>query len=211
MARVMKADASSADAYAVLDFAGQAEIWVSLEIAFGADYLDYVTASGGAPFVWAFQTAIDLNGVFVGAGPTAWYDVVGAGSGGTPTADVWQSGEFHYKSDGTNEWYIDGVLVYTDPGGPAATANRLKVGLGFYDADARAVVYLRSVTAGTTRGGTDLLADDGFASGTFFAWSSTTGDTSIVDDPLGAPSLPGVFDVAFDAATLEADPVWTSL
>lgn len=188
----LKADAAADDAWAGIDLGSDhGEVWMTLEIGFKPGYINYVedVSCGGGIACAAFDSTADvswltglLNGFYVGCSPLQWYDALGAGAGGTPAPTVWQHAEFHYKSDGTNELYIDGDLVYTDSSGGTGNVRHLRIGLQFEIVDPRAHVYFRGpLKIGTGRGGHNLANVGDVSDLSFF--DSTHGAVSQVDIP----------------------------
>lgn len=122
---------------------------------------------------------------------------------GTPVVpDVWHLVEFHYVDDGTGDVYVDGVLVSS----PGSLTGEHTLWFGqtvqnAYPGSPNSNVYVRDVKIGTTRGGTELFQDD-FSSGNFSAWTSTTGDVSIIDDPFVVPGTPTLDSAVFTAPSV---------
>jgi hypothetical protein len=192
---VMKADASSADAYAQFDFpSDEPEVWLTLSC-----FWDSV-----AQAVWALEEfsgdisrirchtdgggSTNANGASIGvdAGTVKWYqDRAGSHFGPVAVNDVTYLVELYYKQDtpdGTTEMYVDGTLIQSVlvDGSTFLDAYRIFVGQSNgAPNDPGTIVYVDDVKVGTTRGGSEIFTDD-FEDGTFDAWTSTTGDVSLV-------------------------------
>jgi hypothetical protein len=79
--------------------------------------------------------------------------------------------------------YVEGSLERDDnPGHSVANWEGFTVGIRFAAPDSRQVIYIRQVKVGTTRGGSEIFEDD-FSGGDLSAWSSTSGDVSVVEEP----------------------------
>lgn len=197
MSKVMKANAAVDLAYAEFDFADTPEVWLTFGLAFDDAALAYWIANSSSNCFGTICNAFgapDGNFKFTSGVPE--WTIVGSFTATSPTptpvADTWVLIELHYAADGTIELYINGTLALSAPSFHE-NVGMIRVGQDNGAAfDVAAISYARDVKAGTTRGGTDLFADD-FSSGDFSAWSSTFGDVSIVDDPFLPPSPPIVF------------------
>lgn len=111
-------------------------------------------------------------------------------SGGTPTGDAYHLIEHHYVAGGDIDVYIDGTLTLHIPSGGFVDVFGLRLGQDLYAEGADPdpgpdPIYFRHPRIGTTRGGSDVFADD-FSSGDLSAWDLTVGDVSVVDDPYPA-------------------------
>ncbi len=115
-----------------------------------------------------------------------WYVGNTQGSVPNPAAEEWLECEVHYSSvTDIVSYYINGTLVVSGEGVGATghTLGSLRIGdLSETSNDIGASVYFTNVTVGTTRGGTDVFQDD-FSSGTFAAWATSLGNSTIITDP----------------------------
>lgn len=208
----LHADAVAGAAYVEQTFTPVDEVFVETSLRFAV--------SGAAQFQQDFFDLLLVGGVSQVSGffwdwSSGWFLFFTGGSGNDPSpapvSDVYQTITYHWVKGGTVELHVDGALIWTDTNGDVDQAERIWLGQTF-NADVTGVpVDFAYVKVGTTLGGDDLFSDD-FESGDLSAWSSTTGDVTVVGDP-DAPvfALPSVFEVAFDDPTLEPEPTWTQL
>lgn len=196
MGKVLKADGQVATAWAAIDLGSdQADVWITHQVYFDDAAVTWFMGSSPNFLDWWDNTADFatytgfINGLFVDE-PPAWSESAGSAEGGTPTPNWWQGVEVHYQSDGTIDVYVGGVLVFSDVSTSGAL-RWIRAELDTFGATPApgAVVYIRDVKVGTTRGGSDLFADD-FSSGDLAAWTSASGDVSVVDDPFVPPPPP---------------------
>ena len=220
MGKVLKSDASADWAWVEKDLgSGESEVWVTYRLAFDAASLatwssNTVSSDFDELFEATHTTQQDAASI-INFGTLNWATFFG--SSGTPVADITHTVEHHLLNGGAgagvSQLYVDGVLVAGATGLTVASVRYVRMGLAPADPGnpIGGVNYIGGVMIGTTRGASDLFADD-FSSGDLTAWTSTFGDVSVVNDPF-APvfTLPGVFDVAFTDPTLEAFPTWTAL
>jgi len=232
MGKVLKADCTSGDAFVTETLASAyTEIWLTLDVMFDSAALtwfanhfsgDFADLQGGSPSFFLF--GLQVEG-WTGPTDVRWVEDFSWGgtamTSATPAAaaSTWQTLELHVLTTGTKvaEAYVGGTLIFTDTGlNSSATVQKIRVGQQFSDPDATAVAYIRDVKAGTTRGASDIFADD-FSSGDTSAWTSATGDVSVIDDPLAPPPPPppppvtGRVQIAFDDGPLVANPTWTRI
>lgn len=190
MAKVLKADASVADAY--VEFAltpAPDDVWLTFGFA-------TVTAA-----VAAFDDSM-ADGRFFLAQTDDWSDAVLTDPAGGPAtfatgfifggplivADTWVTVEFHLNvTTGDSDLYVDGVLVGSNAagGGFYGPTDVVRFGLRAVDSGWAPGVfaYFDNVKVGTTRGDDDLFGDD-FESGDLSAWTTESGSVSVIDDPL---------------------------
>src|ERR1051326_388914 len=193
MGKVMKADAAVDDAYVVFDFpTPEAECWLTFKLAFDAAALAFWSINGSGLFAEIRKfSGSPKTGVYLDPS-LAWNDIGESGGVGAVPAPVpatWQLCEMLASNSGVlAEFYIDGALVFSGVCS-SNTARHIQLGQIFAWLDPAAVPYFDEVKCGTTRGGSEIFADD-FESGTFAAWSSTYGDVSIIDDPFPPPPPP---------------------
>ncbi len=210
MGKVLKADASAADAYVELDVGagGLADIWVETRVFFTAPTLALWIANGPGYNLTNMLDDAGTSAVDSLFANTTWN--TGFVFAGSPVAGVWATVLQHHKVDGTPDFslYVDGVLLGTDSSG-SDNARFLQFGqIGVPVNDPDAVSYTDYVKIGTTPGGSEIFSDD-FEDGTLDAWTTTFGDVSVVDDP--SPSgLQGVVWAPTDD-TLTVNPTWVRL
>lgn len=182
-----------------------ADVWVTIRLYLDAASLAlWETIEGSANFIH-----LETNGdnVFVSTDPgwaTGW-----AAPAGAPVGGQWLTVELHHQSGTHSDLYVDGALV-TSATPPAGTTQTVDVGqYGTSGPTVPSLAYVDWVKVGTTRGGTDLFADD-FESGNLSAWTSSNGDVSVIDDPFTpVPAAPTLDTAAFDADTLSNELAWT--
>ncbi len=182
-AKVMKSDASSADAWAEIDLVTpQPDLWVTFLMRFSPAALTFWAANSTDFIVLQpVDHSTTADEIYISAGPS-WTETWG-GAGGTPVADTWQTVELHHVNGGAAVLYVDGVAVVsgTDDG-MSGDVRYVKAGQIFASNDPSAVVYINDFKVGTTRGASDLFSDD-FESGNLGSWTDTSGAVSVVDDP----------------------------
>lgn len=186
---VLFADATSADAYVTKDWGSdESETWLTFGIAFDSSALTFWNGDSGSGVLADMLDNIDgpkcmLNVAVIGADTWFFHGSPGSDtiSSPAPTAGVWQDCEMHFLASGTCEFYIAGSLVgsFSDGGN---TTRKVRMGQAGADPNAASLVYLRDVKVGTTRGGSELFADD-FSGGDLSNWDSTTGACTVVPDP----------------------------
>jgi hypothetical protein len=195
MGNVLKADASFADAWVEEDLvSGQPEVWVTFGVYLPATAVMLWTSSRNYVQLLDLAGTSDADNLWL-VDPSA-YDVVWYGydyppEGGNtpgPDSDAWHAFEFHYQNGGLSEFYIDGPAVWSVAAVLAENVTQIRLG-AFNASPPGAAVYYRDVKVGTTRGGSDLFSDD-FSSGNLSAWTSTSGDVSVVYDPFVPPVPP---------------------
>ena len=213
MSKVLKADASSALAYVTGPAVSANDVWISFGLYLSAAALALWTDPGSgdyASLVEAYATgsdSIDLCDPDFGA---YWIAAGGSGSTPPPVALTWLDCEAHFNSvDGFIEFYINGTQVWTGSGSGGSNVTSFNLGVcpagGAGAIGAGAIAYFRDVLVGSTRGASNLFSDD-FSSGNLSAWSSETGDVSVVSSR--APDLQSVAGVyiAFGDDTLTETP-----
>jgi len=106
-----------------------------------------------------------------------------------PSAETWHLIEIHVKpADPLYEVYIDGALLFSaDSTRDPADANSVMVGLWNDVITPTSFAYITDVKAGTTRGASDLFAED-FSGGTLVNFDGTYGTVSVVSSPSYAGS-----------------------
>lgn len=185
MSKVLRADGAVDNAYVQFDLPGdEAEVWVTFRVAFDAAALAFWVDNSSPDFldIYSAGLADQLAYVYLFGDPSAWSGPGGSGDTPAPTADVWQLCEMRFVDDGTQEFYVDGDLVFSGPAGTAVAARSFLLGMASGGADVASVLFVDDVKIGTTRGADDLFSDD-FESGDLSAWSSEYGDVSVVNDP----------------------------
>jgi len=188
----MKADASVADAYATFDLAAdESEVWLTLSCFWDAvaeAVWELEEFSGDFGLLLAHNDVggtAHANGASLGvqAATNKWYqDRSATHFGPAATNDVTYLVEIHYNRGDVTEVYIDGSGIDSVAVDGDAIRDVFQIQVGQANGapnDPGTIVYIDDVKLGTTRGGTDLFSDD-FEDGTFDAWTSTTGDVSLV-------------------------------
>lgn len=218
MSNVLKADATVAEAYVEFDFFGSphAEVWLTYKLAFDATSLAFWTANGSQPFAATRGTGAGHESAevaFANPGSFSWILSTADSVAASVAANTWVTCELHAKSDGTVGFYFGGSLVvsgvytnhttlkYVEFG--QTTTSDLVGSLG-------GVAYIDDVKVGTTRGASNIFADN-FETGNLSAWSSTTGTVSVVSDPFTAAPPPCRVEVAFGQDALTAAPTYTEI
>jgi len=102
----------------------------------------------------------------------------------SPAADTWHLIEIHVvPGDPLYEVYIDGALLFSvDSTRDPSDAQSITCGLWNDVITATSFAYIADVKAGTTRGASDLFAED-FSGGTLANFDGTTGVVSVVAAP----------------------------
>lgn len=180
---ILKADGSADVAYVEFDFPSPvADVWATARVMLSADGLAYWAGSGDGHYA----TLIDFGPVdFVQIqDPTVlgdvWNGTWGQGSVPAPDSDAWHTFELHSHDGTLSEFFIDGETVWSTVAGSISTPEAVRFGVTNNSGVAAGqVAYFDNVKVGTTRGASDLCADD-FSSGTLSAWTSTFGDVSVV-------------------------------
>jgi hypothetical protein len=191
--KILKADGASAEASANKVFdSDQSEVWLTYDLyysslsfvgwlgdEYGPAFSDLVRAdTHRMAYVWLMWDS-GSSGLFY----TLYLEGTSQNeSASGALADNWQTIEMHYSSGNQGHLYIDGSLLVTTGVGSSDLINSIKVGCIQGDLLVNDQVYIRNVKVGTTRGASDLFADD-FSSGDLSNWSSTSGSVSVVDDP----------------------------
>ncbi len=211
MGKVLKANAPTLDAWVRADFgSNQSEVWVTFGLAFTSAALAVWTSGTSGYLCDALRsTGVRISGCDI---DTGLWELLGSGVQSAvppPVAETFQTIEFHIVDDGTLDLYVDGAFVITDSAFSAASIRKVRIGLIDTFADPDNVAYFDNVLMGTTRGAGDLFADD-FEDGTLDAWTTTSGDVSVVDDPFPATAIEGIVWAPDDAA-LEVNPTWVRL
>ncbi len=190
----MKADASSADAYArlLIPFGGYDELWLTYDLAFSdaalAFWQDTVHYSGQlATFFDNTPTA--TQSMNMGAPPDVW-EIFGYTSGDSstpsPLTQRWHHIEFHVNQGGTAHLYVDGVTAISGAMGFGVQFYYLQIGswdnAAGFNVGADSIAYFANVKVGTTRGGAEVFSDD-FLTNDLSAWTTTSGSVSVVANP----------------------------
>lgn len=178
------------EAYLRKDFAEVSSFWVQSEIAFDAASLNTFLTNGGCGSADLITCRDDINDtleffVYLDSGH---YWFLRCGNEVTadlpvPVDSVWKLYELHYVQGGVCSFYIDGSLVATvsdSVGGPPAGIQ-----IGQFRAcndPLDDIVYYRNIKVGTTRGGTQIFADD-FSTSDFSLWDSVVNDCTLVSNP----------------------------
>ncbi len=194
----MKSDASIGDAYATADWGSpESELWVTFGLYLPAAALAYWAANGSPPrsglllkFDDGFNEFLQLSDFGSGL---RWTDFW-VQSTDPPTGDTCLTVEHHYTNGGPIQVYVDGVLVISTTDLNLSEFSSISLGqdlagAGGLNPDPDEVVYIQYAKVGTVRGGSNLFSDD-FSSGDFSAWSSTTGDVSVVSSLCGYTPIP---------------------
>lgn len=206
MGQVLKADGASADAYVEFNFAAANDLYVTFDLfltddelasviglSYGPDFLDLLDASG---FSYYEEIATNPDGADPAFTTRAGVPFLAPLTGG-----VWRTIEVHFDTTGSpaaTEVWVDGTSVYADTH-IASAPEKLRLGAIFVQPDARQVYYFGNFKLGTSRGASDLFADD--FEGDLSAWSATSGDVSLVDDPATPVVDPG-------APRVYEEPLW---
>lgn len=202
--KALRADATAADAYVEIDLGSpQTDFWITFPISFTAASLAVWAAGSSGFFLISYDSTRGVNGptVQITAGPV-WSGE--SGSGGTPVAEASQLVEVHWVMGVSSDVYADGDLVVTGPDFGVVGMQFLQFGNIFAFPTADEIDHISAVKVGTTRGGSELFADD-FEGGDLSAWSATSGDVSVVDDPF--PETP-VFPTFPPDPRFPEAPVW---
>lgn len=197
MAKILRADASAASAWVELDLgSNEPEVWVTFKLRFDAAALALWTGSASGWFAQLFDPTHSFADDFLLIQGGQWQDALEIG--GTPVADTWILCELRYVLDNgfgdiICEFFVDGSLLFSNtfPTFAGGEARYVRIGNDASPADPASVAYFDDILVGTTRGGSDLFADD-FEDGTLAAWTSTSGDVSVIDDPYAPPPAPDV-------------------
>lgn len=165
------------------------EVWLTFGLAFDAAAIAIWSAPGNfSGFFGLLQDATPdfTAGVWYGddSGTASWLEESGGASATpVPVPSTWMLFELHYRnSDALIEFYINSNLVISDTSGTPGPIPTIIVGNALSVVSADSVAFLRDIKVGTTRGGTDILADD-FSSGNFSAWTTVVDDCTLVADP----------------------------
>lgn len=197
----LQADGSADEAYVEFDCSTQTEVWVTFRLKMSATGLTFWTDPGAGNFAYL----VNLQGTFIAdtfdIGDEVTYGGFWNGNGGgefgsvpAPVADTWVDCECHYQQGGLSEFFVDGITVWSTTAVGNGTVTVFQLGVfGPFNQTPGAIAYFDDVKFGTSRGGSDLFADD-FSSGNLDAWTTTVGDVSIATVP-GAggltPDTPG--------------------
>lgn len=176
--------------YAEYDLgATEAELWLTAYV-----YLDSATLAAwidGTTTSYLMRILTGPSGSSVDAAytqPLPW----GTARAGTGAIDaeggVWALLELHRVAGGVTELYVDGVLAITGTDADASVGGAVQFGLTQSSGVAPSLVSVRDVKVGTTRGGSDVFADD-FASGNLDAWTSTLGDPTVAQVLVPRPNV----------------------
>lgn len=182
---VLLVSAEVSDSYVQKDFGENPEVWLTFDLGITADMITFWNETDGASGVFANMIHVEgsYGFYFLGGADQVWNTFYN--SGGTPVPAIgWQTCEWHYVAPSTLELYVGGSLAVPNVLGPEGD-NAIGVQIGQQittTLDPRCIAYVRNVKIGTTRGASDIFADD-FSSGNLSAWSSIVGDCSIVPDP----------------------------
>lgn len=194
--KVMKVNATVSDAFASKNFgADQSNTWVTFGLYIPNAALTFWNGDGSGDFVTildpvqitaGFDEYPDVGptpGWFLYAGPSTNVESTGPPA---PTADTWVTVEFHIvrggMNDGLTELYVDTTLVanITDS---TYVVRSMRMGQHVTPTNGSGdIIYIKDVMVGTTRGGSDIFADD-FSSGDLSLWDSTFGNVSVVVNP----------------------------
>lgn len=215
MAKVLKCEATGADAFAYVQqaFTAADDIWLKFRIFYDA----------AALAVWAanFAEIADIRIVagakraLAGIFGTDWYFIDGAGqtdfTAGTPVTDTWHDVEVHWDRANVSELYIGGSLTATQTA-PNNAVDNVFVGLVDTTIDAANITYVDDIKIGTTRGAFDIFSEDFEGATPLANFTFTDGTLTVVDDPVPpVVSSPEGISIAFDDPTLEPDPTWTRI
>jgi hypothetical protein len=214
MSLVLKADTSADNAWAYIDLgSNQDDLWISVRVAFHEDTFAFWASD--SLYLSDFLVLYDdefgqIDQFAVYAFEAAWNSTAFP----PPMSEAWQTVEVHYAG-GTLDFYVDDVLSFTQALSPSEVRYVLIGQLFGETFDPLGVMFLDDVKVGTTRGGTELFADD-FEGGDLSAWTDTYGDLTVTADPFDASGFPRVAFpkgacVAFDSDALDVSPVWRRL
>ncbi len=189
----LKTNGDVSDAYVGLNFGLDAtEVWITFGLALDSASLSYwIVNDFGPDFAYIQNTSGPVT-MIVGANDNVssleWdfraFDGIHYGSSITPTAGVWKTFECHTSQPSGNcELYINGSLVASGTdGSPHASTRYLYLGQIDPPTGGDSTLYFKNVKVGTTRGASNIFADD--FSGDLSGWSDgVTGDCTIVADP----------------------------
>jgi hypothetical protein len=189
MTLVMQADGSSgADAYAEKDLGSvHNDLWITIELGLDAASL----AQWNSNFSWPGSVFLGFNAGHAATAETMAFDATDWTTGsGTPTgvppvsAGAYLLCELHHQNLIASDLYVDTILACSGADIGNHGVRYVRVGQMSNAVFGPSLSYIKSVAVGTTRGAHDLFYDN-FASGTFAAWTTTSGDVSIVSSPFG--------------------------
>ncbi len=187
-------DNGYADAWVERDLGAlHSELWITFDILMTAAQLAWwQAASDGSPYLVGLSTDGGTAATISDIVAVAFIDDGGGwktsyGNGGTPVADVWVTVEYHYKDNVAQQIYADSVIQFDGVDGGDGSYQFLRLGQDLFNAvvdpdPGPDPLYYRNVKVGTTRGASDIFADD-FSSGDLSAWTTTVGDATVVPTP----------------------------
>ncbi len=193
MTKVLKADASLADAYVVKAVALTAPWYIQADLAVPADTL--AALQGASDFASANLISLDVTptdeGFFLGDGSTsesldspasAQMELNGGSAAALAfVANALRTVVLHY--DGTDmHVLIGGAEVLSYAVAITNGSHDLRLGAWAGNGVANEIYYATNVLVGTTLGGQETFADD-FASGDLAAWDSHSGSVYVIDNP----------------------------
>ncbi len=194
MGNVMQIQTSAGNSFVLADLGSdQTEVWVSVRLYFDPDTfanlntdLTYLMEIGDVTLDPDTFTGV-ANILYFNSG--TWSDFFNAGNIPPPVAGAWQNCEFHYDAAGPIDFYIGGVLVFSDTGG-SSNIRRVAFGLmnGFVFPEAELV---GDVLIGTTRGGGDLFTWPS-SSTDLSTWTTVVGDVSVIPAPIALTRVYGI-------------------
>lgn len=211
MTKVLKSDGSMGDAFAAVDLGSAiSEIWLTFRIALDADSLIAWSGVGSSNLV-QLLAADDTSGAgTLGVDPSSEWELEGD-TGNEPAGGRWYDAEIHRVTSGLDRLYLAGAL---DIDGTEVTDNDaqfVQLGQSFVIANG-GIVYFSSIKIGTTRGADDLFSWPD-TSTDLSAFTTTSGDVSVVDDPFAPPVLnvqTGVSPVSDSFTTVASLPLTAS-
>src|SRR6266496_2247882 len=182
MAKILKCDASVADAWVEIDLgSNQPEVWLTAEIKMDDFALaDFLLSNPYMAQFWnpAHSTFTDYFSVY---DVSNWQGGWGLGPPSPTGSDILHTIELRHVNGGNSTLYVDTIQVYDfSPESLGFDTRFITIGLINVSVTPASILYFDNIKVGTTRGANDIFGDD-FDSGNLSAWTSTSGDVSVID------------------------------
>ncbi len=222
MANVLRLDAASGSGIVSRDLVTMySEVFVTVDVAFSASYLTGLLAQAfGHPVLEATASTSDDQAldIFQQSSVAKWAWDFGTPTTFTPATAItslqFYTVEMHVTAGSpfATQFWIDGVSV------GALTISANLADIQYLDLRAEGgwagLIYFDNFKAGTTRGASDIYADD--FSGDLSGWTNAVNDATIIADPGIDPpspviSVPGRVLIAFDDGPLTPFPTFTAI